>query len=76
MKHSLLLVAVVALVAFAAPAYSQYMYIDTNNDGICDNTDILTPSSTSVDIWLVTNADKFGAPVTCAQSSSNLMKNS
>ena len=76
MKHSLLLVAVVALVAFAAPAHSQYMFIDTDNNGVCDSNDILTPSSTSVDIWLATDKDKNGNTVTCAQSSSNLTMNS
>jgi len=76
MKHSLLLVAAVALVAFAAPAHSQYMWLDTNNDGICDSNDILTPASTSVDVWLATNEDAAGNPVTCVQSSSNLTINS
>jgi len=76
MKHSLLLVAVVALVAFAAPAHSQYMYIDTNNDGVCNSSDVLTPGSTSVDIWLATNANKNGTPATCAQSASALTMNS
>ena len=76
MKHSLLLVAVVALVAFAAPAHSQYMFIDTNNDGVCNSSDILTPSSTSVDVWLATNADKNAVPVVCAQGGSALTMNS
>lgn len=76
MKHSLLLVAVVALVAFAAPAHSQYMFIDTNNDGVCDSNDTLTPSSTSVDIWLKTNMNKDGSPATCAVSSAQLTINS
>lgn len=66
MKHSLLLVAVVALVAFAAPAHSQYMWLDTNNDGICDVNDQLSPSSTSVDVWLSTNTNGDGSPAVCA----------
>lgn len=65
MKHSLLLVAVVALVAFAAPAHSQYMFIDTDNDGDCDANDVLTPASTEVDIWIVTNANADNTPATC-----------
>ena len=76
MKHSLLLVAVVALVAFAAPAHSQYMYLDTNNDGICTSADVLSPSTTSVAVWLVTNKNKLGATVTCTQSTSALTMNS
>ena len=76
MKHSLLLVAVVALVAFAAPAHSQYMWLDTNNDGICDSNDTLTPSTTSVDVWLATNLNGDGSPATCTQSASPLTINS
>ena len=66
MKHSLLLVAVVALVAFAAPAHSQYMFLDTNNDGVCTTADVLGPGSTSVDVWLSTNLSSSGSPETCA----------
>jgi len=76
MKHSLLLVAVVALVAVAAPAHSQYMYLDTNNDGICDSNDVLSPSSTSVDVWLDTDSNGDGSPATCQQSAANLTINS
>jgi len=72
MKHSLLLAAVVALVAFAAPAHSQYMYIDTDNDGDCDANDILSPASTSVDIWLDTDSNADATPATC-NSSGNIL---
>ena len=50
MKHSLLLVAVMALVAFAAPAHSQYMFLDTNLDGVCDTNDVLGPASSHTKI--------------------------
>lgn len=76
MKHSLLLVAVVALVAFAAPAHSQYMFLDTNNDGVCDANDVLGPASTSVDVWLDTDSNADTSPATCTQSSANLTINS
>lgn len=76
MKHSLLLVAVVALVAFAAPAHSQYMFLDTNNDGVCDTNDVLTAGSTSVDVWLDTNNNGDGSPATCLVSAANLTINS
>jgi len=72
MKHSLLLAAVVALVAFAAPAHSQYMFLDTNNDSLCTPADILTPASTSVDVWLVTNANRDNTPATCNVSGNAL----
>jgi len=71
MKHSLLLVAVVALVAFAAPAYSQHMYLDVDGDGVSTPADILTPASTQIDVYLVTAFDKDGTPAVCS-SSSNL----
>jgi hypothetical protein len=76
MKHSLLLVAVVALVAFAAPAHSQYMFLDTNNDGICNDSDVLSPASDSIDVWLSTNTDAAGNPVTCNSSTKELTINS
>jgi hypothetical protein len=77
MKHSLLLVAVVALVAFAAPAHSQYMWLDVDGNGICDTNDTLTPSSTSVDVWLSTNLNGDGSPAICAiEPSTNLTINS
>jgi len=72
MKHSLLLAAVVALVAFAAPAHSQYMFLDTDNDGDCDSDDVLTPSTLAVDVWLVTNANGDGSPATCNTSGNSL----
>lgn len=62
MKHSLLLVAVVALVAFATPAHSQYMFLDTNADGVCNTSDVLVPASTSVDVWLDTDSNQDGSP--------------
>lgn len=76
MKHSLLLVAVVALVAFAAPAHSQYMYLDVDGDGVNTPADILTPATTQVDVYLDTDNHKDGTPVICAQSSNNLTINS
>jgi len=76
MKHALLLVGVVAALAISSPAYSQYMYIDTNNDGICDATDVLTPSSTSVDVWLDTDSNGDGSPATCNTGPENLTMNS
>jgi hypothetical protein len=65
MKHSLLLVAVLALVAFAAPVHAQYMFIDTNNDNVCTSGDVLTPSSTSISLWVNTNHNADGSSATC-----------
>lgn len=48
------------------PAASQYLFLDTNGDGIHDASDQLAPSGpTSVDIWIVTNRNRDGTPVSC-----------
>jgi hypothetical protein len=64
MKRFLLLLGVAATLA-ATPAFAQYMYLDTNNDGVCNASDVLSSSTTSVDVWVDTNHDKFGNVLTC-----------
>jgi hypothetical protein len=76
MKHSLLLVAVVAALALAGPAHSQYMYLDANGDGISDPTDVLTPATTSVDVWLDTDTNRDGSPALCNASGNQMTINS
>lgn len=50
----------------SVPVHSQYLYLDTNGNGIRDPDDRLSPSgTTNVDIWLVTDHDRDGTPVTC-----------
>lgn len=73
MKHSLLLVAVVALVAFATPAHSQFMFLDTNNDLVCDTNDVLSPATTSVDVYIDTDSNENGSPVVCNDNPNSLM---
>lgn len=65
MKHALLLVAVVAALGLAGPAYSQYMYLDVNGDGLSDATDVLSPASTAIDVWLDTDSNGDGSPAAC-----------
>jgi len=65
MKRSLLLLGVIAALAIGAPAYSQYIFMDVNGDGVCTSTDLLSSSTTAVDIWLNTNHNKDGTTVTC-----------
>jgi hypothetical protein len=55
MKHGLLALAAILALAIGAPASAQYMYIDVNNDGVNTSADVLSPSVTSVDVWVVTN---------------------
>ena len=50
MKHGLLALAAVIVLAIGAPASAQYMYIDVNGDGLNTSADVLSPSVTTVDI--------------------------
>lgn len=48
------------------PAGSQYLFLDTNGDGVHDSNDQLAASGpTSVDIWIVTDRNRDGLPVVC-----------
>src|SRR5688572_23924991 len=48
------------------PAGSQYLYLDTNQDGVHDQSDQLAPSGTTkVDVWLVTDRSRDGTPAVC-----------
>jgi hypothetical protein len=63
MKRSLLLLGVIAALAIGAPAYSQYIWMDVNGDGVNTSTDALTSSVTTVHVWLDTdNVKGGGAP--------------
>ena len=78
MKKSLLLLGVIAALAIGAPAYSQYIYLDVNGDGVWSSLgDGLTSASTSVGVWLDTNhrapdLGGGGALVTCADGTNPL----
>lgn len=59
--------AISAAILFAAPAWAQYMYLDTNGDGVHTDSDVISPTgTTTVDVWLRTDADRDGTPVSCA----------
>jgi hypothetical protein len=79
MKNCLLLLAVVAMVAVVAPAYSQTLYMDTNGDGLnsliekangnlAAPADVLGPGTTSVDIWFDPNHNADGSVQLCPQA--------
>jgi len=70
MKKSLLLLGVIAALAIGAPAYSQYVYLDTNGDGVCTTADQLTSASTTIAVWLNTNHDANGTTKTCSSNAS------
>ncbi len=71
MKQCLLMFAAAAVLFVGAPAYSQYIFLDTNGDGLNSNTssglpdDILTSATTSVDVYLVTDKNRDGSAAVC-----------
>jgi len=49
-----------------APARAQYMYLDTNGDGVHTDADVVNPSGpTHIDVWLDTNHDRDGSLQSC-----------
>ena len=65
MKHCLLVFAAVVALAIGVPASAQYMFIDVNGDGQCTSADVLTTSTTSVDVYLHTNLNADGSAAVC-----------
>lgn len=84
MKHGLLVLAAFIALAIGVPASAQYMYIDVNGDGLNTSADVLTASTTGVDIWLATdkqltdpnNYDSAVIPATCTLGPDPLTINS
>jgi len=66
MKNCLLLCVAVLALAVGVPASAQYMYLDMDHDGLCTSADVLTNTTTSVDVWLATNKDALGNDAVCA----------
>ncbi|HMI31425.1 MAG TPA: FG-GAP-like repeat-containing protein [Candidatus Limnocylindrales bacterium] len=56
-----------ALLAFAAPAHAQYLYLDSNGDGVHTTADELHGTGPTVtDIWLDTGHNRDGSPTVCS----------
>jgi hypothetical protein len=72
MKRLLLLLGVAALLV-AAPAMAQYVWLDASGDGVCTAADVLSSSTTSVDIYFDPNHDANGTVVTCPQDAGSPM---
>ncbi|HEV8129391.1 MAG TPA: hypothetical protein VGQ14_07020, partial [Candidatus Eisenbacteria bacterium] len=54
------------VVLAAVPAGAQYLFLDTNGDGVHDSNDALAPSGpTNIDIWYVTDKNRDGTPAIC-----------
>lgn len=77
MKNCLLFLAVVAALLVGAPAHSQYVFLDVNGDGKNSTNpsdpgtghDALGVSTTSVDVYFVTNKNANGTDAVCTSSS-------
>ena len=75
MKNCLLSLAVVAVLAIAGPAYSQYVYLDVNGDGVNFDreagvgnsvpSDALSAGVTAIDVYYTTDKMADGSAATC-----------
>jgi PKD repeat protein len=54
------------VVLTAVPAGAQYLFLDSNGDGVHDSNDALAPSGpTNLDVWYVTDKNRDGTPAVC-----------
>jgi hypothetical protein len=73
MRQCLLFLTAVVVLAIGVPASAQFMWIDTNGDGMngcitpgtTADDEVLNSSVTSFDIWLSTNLTADGQPAVC-----------
>src|SRR3954471_15992935 len=64
-RLSCVLFALLGLVAASADA--QYMYLDSNGDGVHTSSDVVSPSGTTTfDVWIRTNANRDGTSAICS----------
>ena len=65
-SRGFLLTLLTAALFTAVPAGSQYLYLDTNGNGVRDPDDrIAAEGPTFVDVWLVTDRNRDGTPAIC-----------
>lgn len=63
----------IATALWPASARAQYMYLDSNGDGVHSAADQLNPADpTTFDIWINTAANRDGTPAVCDQGSEPL----
>lgn len=65
MRHLLLLFSAALAAATPVSAGGQYLFFDTNGDQVCDGQDILLGTDVDVDVYLDTEHDGAGGPVSC-----------
>jgi flagellar hook capping protein FlgD len=67
---------IVALLLLVATASAQYLYLDTNGNGVSDGCDRISESGpTTIDIWLDTSRNRDGSPATCSFGAGTLRMN-
>ncbi len=64
---ALVLAAALSCLGGASPARAQYIFLDTNHDGVCDARDVLSSAVTSVDVYVDTDRNADGSAPTCQQ---------
>ncbi|HEY6573189.1 MAG TPA: FG-GAP-like repeat-containing protein, partial [Candidatus Eisenbacteria bacterium] len=58
--------AILLLTCYATLASAQYMYLDTNGDGVNTVADVIAPGgTTNVDVWLDTSRNRDGSRAAC-----------
>lgn len=72
MRGPLRFLALLALLAPGPPAVAQFMYLDSDGDGLYTVSDILDPASSVVDVWLDTSRQSDGSAAACNSSSAAL----
>jgi PKD domain-containing protein/VCBS repeat protein/Big-like domain-containing protein len=75
MRPSVLAFLPALLVVFALPTHSiaQYMFLDSNGDGLPTAADVVSPTGpTSIDVWIRTNTNRDGSPASCPSADGEL----
>lgn len=58
---------------YATPSLAQYMYLDSNGDGIHTSADQVNPTGpTVIDVWIITDANRDGSGAVCLNSTDPL----
>lgn len=67
---------IAAWMLLGATASAQYLYLDTNGNGVSDGCDRISESGpTTIDIWLNTSLNRDGSPATCTFGAGTLHMN-
>jgi hypothetical protein len=61
----------------STPALAQYMFIDTNGDGVHTAADVFQPvGPTQIDVWICTDQNRDGSPAVCGSGNEPMSINS